>query len=131
MSDELPVADTPAEAPPPAVETQPRPNPQQDTQTQAARRRLRELLAIPERDRSDAVWDEIIDIEIDLAQGNNRLPSLGAGPRDHGQPRQQNGRHQQHMRHGQGQPPGKQNKRFFQKRNKQRRPGGGGQNQPR
>jgi len=41
------------------------------------RRRLRELLAIPERDRSDAQWDEINELEIQLAPGN-RLP--GAPP---------------------------------------------------
>lgn len=35
-----------------------------------ARRRLRELLSVPERDRSDEVWDEIIELEIQLAPGN-------------------------------------------------------------
>jgi len=34
------------------------------------RRRLRELLTIPERDRTDEQWDEIIDLEITLAPGN-------------------------------------------------------------
>lgn len=34
------------------------------------RRRLRELLSVPERDRSDEVWDEIIELEIQLAPGN-------------------------------------------------------------
>lgn len=34
------------------------------------RRRLRELLAIPERDRSDEQWDEIIELEIQTAPGN-------------------------------------------------------------
>ena len=34
------------------------------------RRRLRELLAIPDRDRSDALWDELIELEIQLAPGN-------------------------------------------------------------
>lgn len=37
---------------------------------QDPRRRLRELLAIPERDRSDEQWDEIIEIEITIAPGN-------------------------------------------------------------
>lgn len=31
--------------------------------------RLRELLAIPERNRTDAQWDEIIEIEISQQQG--------------------------------------------------------------
>lgn len=34
------------------------------------RRRLRELLSVPERDRSDEQWDEIIELEIQLAPGN-------------------------------------------------------------
>ena len=34
------------------------------------RRRLRELLSVPERDRSDGQWDEIIELEIQLAPGN-------------------------------------------------------------
>lgn len=34
------------------------------------RRRLRELLSIPERDRTDEQWDEIIELEIQLAPGN-------------------------------------------------------------
>lgn len=37
---------------------------------QDPRRRLRELLSIPERDRSDPQWDEIIELEITLAPGN-------------------------------------------------------------
>ena len=35
-----------------------------------SRRRLRELLSVPERDRSDEQWDEIIELEIQLAPGN-------------------------------------------------------------
>ena len=38
------------------------------------RRRLRELLSIPERERTDEIWDEIIELEIQTAPGN-RLPS--------------------------------------------------------
>jgi hypothetical protein len=60
---------------------------------QDPRRRLRELLAIPERDRSDAVWDEIIELEIDLAPGNrlSAPQSQGNGGRRHepGRPQQQ------------------------------------------
>jgi hypothetical protein len=44
------------------VESQPAPAPQFD-----ARRRLRELLSTPERDRTDEQWDEIIELEIQLA----------------------------------------------------------------
>lgn len=84
-------------------------NPPQDP-----RRRLRELLSIPERDRTDPQWDEIIELEITLAPGNreadrqsDRLPGQGdrrqnsatgpgrrpdqrkAGPRPSGLPRQE------------------------------------------
>ncbi len=34
------------------------------------KRRLRELLSIPERDRTDEQWDEIVELEIQLAPGN-------------------------------------------------------------
>lgn len=34
------------------------------------RKRLRALLCIPERDRTDEQWDEIIELEIQLAPGN-------------------------------------------------------------
>lgn len=34
------------------------------------RKRLRSLLSIPERDRTDEQWDEIIELEIQLAPGN-------------------------------------------------------------
>jgi hypothetical protein len=49
------------------------------------RRRLRELLSIPERDRTDEQWDEIIELEIQLAPGNrisgNEQPgNPGRGP---------------------------------------------------
>jgi hypothetical protein len=45
--------------------------------------RLRELLAIPERDRSDAVWDEIIELEISLAPGNRASAPQGDAGRRH------------------------------------------------
>jgi hypothetical protein len=50
--------------------------PQVDT-----RRRLRELLSVPERDRTDEQWDEIIELEIQLAPGNriSGNESLGGG----------------------------------------------------
>ena len=43
------------------------------------RRRLRELLAIPERDRTDAQWDEINELEIQLAPGNRAAPGSTPG----------------------------------------------------
>ena len=60
---------------------------QRAEQRQAEQRRgqprLRELLAIPERDRSDAVWDEIIELEITLAPGNRAAGTQGDGGRRH------------------------------------------------
>lgn len=92
------------------------------------RRRLRELLSIPERDRTDEQWDEIIELEIQLAPGN-RISSnepLGGNP----------GRN--NMQHGKpgGNPgggPGQQQKKHRPRTNNNRRPrqnkpqsGGGG-----
>jgi hypothetical protein len=54
----------------------------QKAEQRARQPRLRELLAIPERDRSDAVWDEIIELEISLAPGNRAGPQ-GDGGRHH------------------------------------------------
>jgi hypothetical protein len=45
------------------------------------KRRLRELLSIPERDRTDEQWDEIVELEIQLAPGNRISASEhGGGP---------------------------------------------------
>lgn len=46
------------------------------------RRRLRELLAIPERDRTDAQWDEIIELEITMAPGNREVDRFGGAGGD-------------------------------------------------
>lgn len=55
-----------------------------------SRRRLRELLSIPERDRSDPQWDEIIELEIQLAPGNrisgNQPGPGGVSPQPQGRP---------------------------------------------
>ncbi len=68
---------------------------QQAPQQQPApsgKQRLRELLAIPERQRTDAEWDELNELEISLAQGNRE-----------GGPEPQQGNRQQKQ---QGQPGG-------------------------
>ena len=52
------------------------------TQNFDPRRRLRELLAVPERDRSDAQWDEINELEIQLAPGNRVAPGQQPGSSD-------------------------------------------------
>jgi hypothetical protein len=51
-----------------------------DQQSISPRSRLQELLAIPERQRSDAQWEEINDLEITLASAN-RADTGGSGAR--------------------------------------------------
>ena len=41
-----------------------------ESQPLSPRQRLQALLAVPERQRTDAQWDEIIELEIVLAPGN-------------------------------------------------------------
>lgn len=41
-----------------------------DPQPTSPRHRLQELLAVPDRQRTDAQWDEINELEIMLAPGN-------------------------------------------------------------
>ncbi|MFT3850065.1 MAG: hypothetical protein QM739_15740 [Propionivibrio sp.] len=45
-----------------------------DPQPIDPRRRIRELLAIPDRDRTDAEWDELNELEIRTAPGNREVP---------------------------------------------------------
>ena len=65
---------------------------QQAPQQQPApsgKQRLRELLAIPERQRTDAEWDELNELEISLAQGNREggpEPQQGNRQKQQGQP---------------------------------------------
>jgi hypothetical protein len=65
------------------------------------RRRLQTLLAIPDSQRTEAEWDEIIELEISLAPGNR----LDTPERPQNSERAQNpGRHQNAGQgHGQGQ----------------------------
>ena len=46
-----------------------------DPQPIDPRRRIRELLSIPERDRTDAEWDELNELEIRTAPGNREVPA--------------------------------------------------------
>ena len=73
-----------------------------DTPKNELRQRLREMLSIPERERTDAQWDEIIELEIRLAPGNQIDPNRTNDPMAGGQnfrPRQnQNKPHQGQQR---------------------------------
>ena len=80
-----------------------------ETPKNELRQRLREMLSIPERERTDAQWDEIVELEIRLAPGNQIDPNRSNDPMAGGQnfrPRQPQNKPQ-----GQG-----------QQRNKGRRP---------
>lgn len=100
MNEEQPITEHPVEVPHVDVQReQPQPV---VAQPHDPGRRLRELLAVPERDRSDAVWDEIIGLEIQLAPGNRATsPQADVGRRQdsgqHQEPRQRqnNGRQQE------------------------------------
>jgi hypothetical protein len=102
----------------------------QQNNNNGPRQRMKELMAIPERERTDAQWDELNELEISMASAN----------RDNGQG-QNPGQSQQPRRDGQGQRPaggnqprgggggggGRQGKKSFkQARNRQagpRKPG--------
>jgi hypothetical protein len=71
-----------------------------------SRRRLRDLLSIPERDRTDEQWDEIIELEIQLAPGNRVSASEQGVPQGGG---------------GQQQKPGSQGKKHRPRGNNNRR----------
>jgi hypothetical protein len=124
MNEETPTPEQPAEAKPleeakPLDEAKP-----VEPQSPDPRRRLRELLAVPERDRTDAVWDEIASLEIELAPGN-RLASPQSDPgRSQEQPRrQEQGRRPEQARRQQPPSGARPGKRFFQR---PRRGGPGG-----
>lgn len=74
--------DNPQPAAQPAPAQQPaQPAPAtQPAQVFDPRRRLRELLSVPERDRTDEQWDEINELEIQLAPGNRIHPGTQASP---------------------------------------------------
>ncbi len=62
-----------------------------DPEFEARRARLRELLAIPDRERSDAQWDELNELEILMAVSNRNLsphaPQAQKGNNQGGRPR--------------------------------------------
>jgi hypothetical protein len=75
-------SETPENPEPVMAETQPAAPVQQMPQGIDPRRRLRELLTVPERDRTDAQWDEINELEIQLAPGNRVSPGHPVGSSD-------------------------------------------------
>ncbi len=87
-----------------------------EPQVRDPRRRLRELLAIPERERTDALWDEIVSLEIQLAPGN-RAPSTQAesGRRQEPGRPQEPGRRPEQVRRQEPRSDAKPAKRFFKR----------------
>lgn len=120
MNEEQPTEQAAAEAGAEAqAETQTPVEPvRQEPQAQDPRRRLRELLAIPDHQRTDAIWDEIIELEISLAPGNRIQPGQGAQAepgRRGGNPGQNQGRRPDQPRRPDAVPGNKPSKRFFKK----------------
>lgn len=90
-------------------------------QTTSPRRRMQELLAIPDNQRTDAEWDELNELEISLAPGNREgapdpnlrrpTPSTGLGrkpvrgPRPGGQQQKSGGQGKQAKQPSQPKPP--------------------------
>ena len=82
-----------------------------EQQPMSPRQRLQALLAIPERQRTDAQWDELIELEIMFAPGNRegapqpgrRNPNATPGGGGHNKP-------------GGGGPHGKKSGKKFHKR---------------
>ncbi len=85
------------------------------------RRRLQELLAIPERQRTDEQWDEINELEIKLASANREdAPDQGTR-RDTPSTNISNNQSRRNNRPGGGGQQGKKPPRKFHKK-----PGGSG-----
>lgn len=87
-----------------------------ERQSQDPRRRLRELLAIPDRERTDTLWDEIIALEIQLAPGNRASsPQADASRRWEPGRRQEPGQRPEQMRRQEAASDAKLGKRFFKR----------------
>ena len=78
-----------------------------DSQRNELRQRVRELLTVPERERTDPQWDEIIELEIRLAPGNqidpNRANEPAGGQNPNFRPRPPKNHQGQPRKQGQGQ----------------------------
>lgn len=113
MNEEQPIEQPPIESAsneqPPVQQARNEPPPQDP------RRRLRELLAIPDHQRTDAIWDEIIELEICLAPGNRAQGVQQEPGRRQQGPGQNQGRRPDQPRRPDAVPGSKPSKRFFKK----------------
>ncbi|MDP2822486.1 MAG: hypothetical protein Q8O52_07380 [Sulfuritalea sp.] len=113
MSEEQPVEQPPLA---PAANEQPSAEPvRNEPQLPDPRRRLRDLLTIPDHQRTDAIWDEIIELEICLAPGNRVQGAQQAEPGRRQGPGQGQGRRPEQARRQDPTPGAKPLKRFFKK----------------
>ena len=85
-----------------------------DPEQEARRRRIRELMAIPDRERTDAQWDELNELEIMMAMTNGQaMPRANPqGPGGH------------HKQGGGGQHPGNPGRKFHNRPRRGRPPPG-------
>ena len=114
MNGEQPAIERPIEAPP--VDAQRNEAQPPEPRSQDPGRRLRELLAVPERERTDAIWDEIIALEIQLAPGNRApSPQADAGRRQEPGRGPESGRRSEQPRRQEPASGGKPARRFFKK----------------
>jgi hypothetical protein len=81
--------------------------PPQQPQPVSPQRRLQELRAIPEKDRTDAQWDELNEIEIALASANRAGGPGPNAPRQENRPRGGGGGGQNGQRDGNNRQNGK------------------------
>jgi hypothetical protein len=90
-----------------------------DPEFDARRARMKELLAIPDRERTDEQWDELNELEILMAVSNRNLsphsPQAQKGNNQNGRPR-----------HGGGNPqhPGNPGRKFHNRSRRGRPPPG-------
>jgi len=95
-----------------------------DPETDARRARIKELLAIPDRERSDAQWDELNELEIMMAVSSRQAMPRPDMPRGNG-----GGQGGNRPRHGGGgngnggQHPGNPNRKFHNRPPRRRPPG--------
>lgn len=94
------------------------------------RARLQELLAIPDRNRTDAEWDELNELEIALASGNRPGAPEPQSRQNHQRQNAGPGRSQPGGGRPQGQNKGPGGGKKFHKRPGKRRGGGGPQQPP-
>lgn len=112
MNEEHPIEQPPIES---APDEPPLAEPlRNEPQLADPRRRLRELLAIPDHQRTDPIWDEIIELEICLAPGN-RVQGAPAEPGRRPAPSQGQGRRPEQPRRQDPTAGSKPSKRFFKK----------------